>query len=127
MPSSICIPNMTLLACKVVEKSLTKECYGITEGRMDGRTDGRTDGMTDRCEPVYPPLLQSGGINISRGVTFPFKVPIQKIINFFRLIHSTIVFAESFFESSTSLSDILHFKIFYISCENIYQVFRVSI
>ena len=44
-------------------------------------------------------------------MTFSFKVPIQKIINFFRLIHSTIVFAESFFESSTSLSDILHFTI----------------
>ena len=41
--SSICIPNMTFLACKVVEKSSTKKCYGITEGRMDGRTDGMTD------------------------------------------------------------------------------------
>ena len=51
MSSSICIPNMTLLACKVVEKSLTKKCYGITEGRMDGRRDGRTD----RCKLVYPP------------------------------------------------------------------------
>ena len=49
------------------------------------------------------------------GVAFPFKVPIQKIIKNFRLIHSTIVFAESFFESSASLSDILHFTIFYIS------------
>ena len=29
-------------------------------------------------------------------MTFSFKVPIQKIINFFRLIHSPIVFAESF-------------------------------
>ena len=58
MSSSICIPNMTLLARKVVEKSLTKKCYGITEGQ----TDGRTDGMTDRCKPVYPPLFQSGGI-----------------------------------------------------------------
>ena len=58
MSSSIYIPNMTLLACKVVEKSLTKKCYGITEGR----TDGRTDGMTDRSKPVYPPLFQSGGI-----------------------------------------------------------------
>ena len=58
MSSSICIPNMNLLACKVVEKSLAKKCYGITEER----TDGRTDGMTDRCKPVYPPLFQSGGI-----------------------------------------------------------------
>ena len=32
--------------------------------RNYGRTDGRTDGMTDRCKPVYPPLFQSGGINI---------------------------------------------------------------
>ena len=52
---------MTLLACKVVEKSLMKKCYRITEGR----TDGRTDGMTDRCKPVYPPLFQSGGIIIT--------------------------------------------------------------
>ena len=54
---------MTFLACKIVEKSLTKKCYGITEGRTDRRTDGRTDGMTDRCKPVYsPPFFQSGGI-----------------------------------------------------------------
>ena len=51
---------MTLLACKVVEKTLTKKCYGITEGWTDRRTDGRTD----RCKPVYPPLFQSGGIKI---------------------------------------------------------------
>ena len=63
MSSSICIPNMTLLACKVVEKSLTKKCYRITEGRTDGQAGGRTDGMTDRCKPVYPPLFQSGGID----------------------------------------------------------------
>ena len=50
---------MTVLACKVVEKSLTKKCYGITEEW----TDGRTDGMTDRCKPIYPPLFKSGGIN----------------------------------------------------------------
>ena len=54
MSSSTFIPNMSLLACKVVEKSLTKKCYG--------RTEGRTDGRTDRCKPVYPPLFQSGGI-----------------------------------------------------------------
>ena len=29
-----------------------------------GRTDGQTDGMTDRCKPVYPPLFQSGGMNL---------------------------------------------------------------
>ena len=51
MSSSICIPNMTFLACMVVEKSFTKKCYGITEGR----TDGRTGGMTDRCKPYTPP------------------------------------------------------------------------
>ena len=56
---------MTFLACKVVEKSLTKKCYGTTEGR----TDGRTDGMTDRCKPVYPPLFQSGYINIIVRIT----------------------------------------------------------
>ena len=31
------------------------------------------------------------------------------------------MFAESFFESSTSLSDILHFTIFYISYESLYK------
>ena len=55
---------MTLLARKVVEKSLKKKCYGITEGRMDGKTDG----MTDRCKPVYPPLFQSGGIKTAKGI-----------------------------------------------------------
>ena len=43
---------MTFLACKVVEKSLTKKCYGITEGR--------TDGMTDRCKPVFPHFFKAG-------------------------------------------------------------------
>ena len=28
---------------KVVEISLTKKCYGITEGRTEGRTEPRTD------------------------------------------------------------------------------------
>ena len=50
---------MTLLACKVVEKSLTKKCYGITEGRTDGRTEGRTD-----VNQYTPPLFQSGGIKM---------------------------------------------------------------
>ena len=45
-----------------MEKSLTKKCYGITEGRTDGKTDERTDGMTDRCKPVYPHFFQSGDI-----------------------------------------------------------------
>ena len=71
MSSSICIPNMTLLACKVVEKSLTKKCYGITEGR----TDGRMDGMMDRCKPVYPPLFQSGGIIIMNGPYVNVQIP----------------------------------------------------
>ena len=82
MSSSICIPNMTLLACKVVEKSLTKKCYGIREGR----TDGRRDGMMDRCKPVYPPpppLFQSGGIISLVGVLLketlvPYLVVLDK-------------------------------------------------
>ena len=57
---------MTLLACKVVEKSLKKKCYGI----MEGRTDGRTDRMTDRCKPVYPPLFQSGSIKTKIAYSF---------------------------------------------------------
>ena len=58
MSSSICIPNTTRLARKVVEKTLMKKCYRI----MEGCTDGKTYGMTDRCKPVYPPLFQTGGI-----------------------------------------------------------------
>ena len=54
---------MTFPACKAMEKSLTKKCYGITEGP----TDGRTCGMTDRCKPVYPQLFQSGSINIGKN------------------------------------------------------------
>ena len=50
-----------ILACKVVEKSLTKKCYGVTEGWTDGRTDGRIDGMTDRCKPVDPPSFSERG------------------------------------------------------------------
>ena len=60
MSSSICIPNMTLLACKVVEKSLTKS---VTELRKGGRTGGRTDGMTDRCKPVYPGNTLEGDVS----------------------------------------------------------------
>ena len=45
---------MTFLACKVVEKSLTKKCYGTTEGRTDGRTDGRNDGqMLTSIPPTF--------------------------------------------------------------------------
>ena len=40
--------------------TLTKKCYGITEGLADG--------ITDRCKPVYPPLFQSGGINRRRPI-----------------------------------------------------------
>ena len=43
MSSSICMPNMTFLASKIVKKSLTKKCYGITEGRAEGQSEGRTD------------------------------------------------------------------------------------
>ena len=38
-----CIPNMKFLSKTVVEISLTKKCYGITEGRTEVRTEGRTD------------------------------------------------------------------------------------
>ena len=41
--------------------------------RNYGRTDGRTDGMTDRCKPVYPPLLQSGGIITLSWMVYMFK------------------------------------------------------
>ena len=43
----------------VVEISLTKKCYGITEGR----TEGRMDGTTDRCKPVYPPTFSKWRYN----------------------------------------------------------------
>ena len=38
---SPCIPNMKFLSYLVLEISLTKKCYGITEGRKDGRNYGQ--------------------------------------------------------------------------------------
>ena len=49
---------MNISSKMVLEISLTKKCYGIT----DGRTAGSTDGMTDSCKPIYHPLFQSVGI-----------------------------------------------------------------
>ena len=49
------------------EVSILNGCGDIFDEKVlrnYGRTDGRTDGTTDRCKPVYPPLFQSGGINI---------------------------------------------------------------
>ena len=34
---------MKFLSSTAVEISLTKKCYGITEGRTEGRTEQRTD------------------------------------------------------------------------------------
>ena len=36
---STCIPNTKVLSLMIVEISLTKKCYGITEGWAEGRTD----------------------------------------------------------------------------------------
>ena len=98
MSSSICIPNMTLLACKVVEKSLTKKCYGITDGRMDGRTDG----MTDRCKPVYPPpTFSKRGYNNNDSISVICPLPEKAITAFYyhcclHNISSYFIFVPSF-------------------------------
>ena len=55
------------------EVSILKGCGDIFDEKVlrnYGRTDGRTDGTTDRCKPVYPPLFQSGGINIKRMCSY---------------------------------------------------------
>ena len=44
-----------------------------------------------------------------------FKMLIKKSINRFRLFHSTIVFAKSFLQSTTSLPNILHVTVFGLS------------
>ena len=49
---STCVPNMNSLSLMVLEISLTKKCYGIT--------DGRTGGRTDRCKPVHPHFFEAG-------------------------------------------------------------------
>ena len=59
----ICDPTIQLVVVNLYTKyavsifngneiSLTKKCYGIT--------DGRTDGTTDRCKPVYPHFFKAG-------------------------------------------------------------------
>ena len=58
----------------VVEISLTKKCYG--------RTDGRTEGTTDRCKPVYLPLFQSRGIKKQKGYLFDFNVKVCSVFSF---------------------------------------------
>ena len=72
----ICNPTIQLVVVELYTKyevSILNGCGDIFDekvlrnyGRTDGRTDGTTDGTTDRCKPVYPPLFQSGGINILR-------------------------------------------------------------
>ena len=62
--SSICIPNMTTLACMIVEKFLTKNLRREGGGWKDGQNDEGTEGRVDICKPVYPYFLQSGGIII---------------------------------------------------------------
>ena len=56
---------------KVVEISLTKKCYGITEGRTDGRMEGRTELRTDvnqyspnRRKPIFNPTIQHVIVNM---------------------------------------------------------------
>ena len=55
------------------EVSILSGCGDIFDEKVlrnYGRTDGRTDGTTDRCNPVYPPLFQSGGIKRRRRRKF---------------------------------------------------------
>ena len=58
--SSTCIPNMSILAGMVVEKSLTKNFHQKGDGRKDGR-DGRTEGRTDVNQ--YTPTFSKWGYN----------------------------------------------------------------
>ena len=70
----ICNPTIQLVVVDLYTKyevSILNGCGDIFDekvlrnnGRTDGRMDGRTDGTTDRCKPVYPPLFQSGGIQL---------------------------------------------------------------
>ena len=55
-------------------------------------------------------------------MTSKFKMLTKKSINQFRLFHSTIVFAKSFLQSTTSLFNILHVTMFGISSWNINQI-----
>ena len=51
---------MSILACMVAEKSLTKN-FSPKRDQTEGR-QGQTEGRMDRCKPVYLPLFESGGI-----------------------------------------------------------------
>ena len=48
---------MSILACMVMEKSLTKNF--INKKGKDG-SGGRKDGRTDRCKPVDPHFFKAG-------------------------------------------------------------------
>ena len=63
----ICNPTIQLVVVDLYikyEVSILNGCGDIFDEKVL-RNYGRTDGTTDRCKPVYPPLFQSGGINIS--------------------------------------------------------------
>ena len=66
----VCNPTIQLVVVDLYTKyevSILNGCGDIFDEKVlrnYGRTDGRTGGTTDRCKPVYPPLFQSGGINI---------------------------------------------------------------
>ena len=77
MSLSICIPNMTFLACKVVEKSLTKKCYRITEGRTEGQTDVNQYTPHTFSKPGYNNKQENAGSkshNATSHCQFTYKI-----------------------------------------------------
>ena len=60
---------------------------------------------------IYYPFNRLNRNTASRVISL-FEMPIKKIINFARLLCSTIMLRKSSFLKSTSLANILHAKIF---------------
>ena len=63
----ICNPTIQLVVVDLYTKyevSILNGCGDIFDEKVL-RNYGRTDGTTDSCKPVYPPLFQSGGIDIN--------------------------------------------------------------
>ena len=53
--SSTCIPNMSILACMVIEKSLTKN---VILQSMEGKKIGQIHGRISRRRLVFNPTIQ---------------------------------------------------------------------
>ena len=92
----VCNPTIQHVIINMYTKydsSSLQDCGEIFDEKVlrnYGRTDGRTDGMTDGCKPVYPPLFQSGGINIgvTNSLSHIFLLCLTKSGSIFFLRHS---------------------------------------